>query len=277
MSIPTARPWRTLPLVATALLAACAPDAPSTALAPAVERPNLGAATAARPAPPTLYTAIFVGLSDYLAGSLRGRPNTHYMVKFYGDQSTCAVGSDGATGVGSVDVVTDASGNATVGAVISAAGFGAITATATDPEGQTSVLSNCVEFIVSGGGAVADVKPDVISVRGTAVVTAALLSGGGFDATRVHPSLVKLYVYNAPRMSDPVSVVQRGGTYNAFVRDLNGDLVPDLGVSFSMVDLRAAGLSPTSVLSLGVALDLPHFGLTSVVGASDPVLPRIVP
>jgi hypothetical protein len=125
-----------------------------------------------------------------------------------------------------------------------------------------------------------------VSVSGTLAVTAVLLSeyfesGGevlGFDARTVHPALVSLLVRAGPAGSGQwVAVTQRGGVHSTFQRDVDGDGDIDVGFSFTMADLRRAGLTTASVLDLGVRYPLPDGTRVPRIVARDPSPPRFVP
>jgi hypothetical protein len=84
------------------------------------------------------------GATTHLAGTLNSTPNTIFTIDFYDNTSPNAAGFvEGERYLGSIVVTTDASGNATFDVTLPVAtALGElITATATDPEGNTSEFS----------------------------------------------------------------------------------------------------------------------------------------
>lgn len=90
------------------------------------------------------------GTQTAITGTLNSTPNTTFSVHFYSNSTCDSSGNgEGASpfGPGSIGVTTDASGNGTF-AVTTAIGLAAgqvITATATDPNSNTSEFSACVQ------------------------------------------------------------------------------------------------------------------------------------
>jgi hypothetical protein len=84
-----------------------------------------------------------------VTGTLNSTPSTTFRVEFFANDALDASGhGEGQTYLGFADVTTDASGDAAIAAVLGSAGVAAgdfITATATDPDGNTSEFSAGVE------------------------------------------------------------------------------------------------------------------------------------
>lgn len=97
---------------------------------------------------PTIKSAVSSGVSLTLKGSLNSRPNTRYTLEFFRNPSCDntfghAVG-EGKQYLGSANVTTNGSGNATFTVTINQAlTIGVVTATATDSAGNTSEFSYC--------------------------------------------------------------------------------------------------------------------------------------
>jgi RHS repeat-associated protein/CSLREA domain-containing protein len=93
------------------------------------------------------------GVSTTVEGSLNSTPNTSFRLEFFANIACDPSGNgEGESYLGSQDVVTDASGNAGFSATLPAgvSGGASVSATATDPGGNTSEFSACRES-TSGG------------------------------------------------------------------------------------------------------------------------------
>jgi CSLREA domain-containing protein len=102
---------------------------------------------------PVLTSATSTASATTIIGSLDSTPNTAFRLEFFSNRACNPSGfGEGETFLGSVSVGTDAGGNAPFSATVPAAVAGgeAITATATDPGGNTSEFSACIA--VGGGG-----------------------------------------------------------------------------------------------------------------------------
>jgi len=96
---------------------------------------------------PVLTSASSPGSTTIVQGSLSSAPSTLFKVDFFWSSSCDASGQgEGENYLGTADVTTDGGGNASFTATLgSPSPLGSvITATATDPGGNTSELSNCV-------------------------------------------------------------------------------------------------------------------------------------
>jgi uncharacterized repeat protein (TIGR01451 family) len=97
---------------------------------------------------PVLTAAQSDGLATTVLGSLNSTPNTKFLIQYFISPTADMSGfGPGKTMVGSLQVFTDDDGNATLslpGLAPSMGGF--LTATATDPEGNTSEFSNSVRI-----------------------------------------------------------------------------------------------------------------------------------
>jgi hypothetical protein len=99
-----------------------------------------------------------------LSGTLNSTAATTYRIEFFANTTCDATGyGEGETFIGTIDLTTDADGNASFGPLTFPAVENTdITATATDPDGNTSEFSQCAgphdrlfasafEFSCSGG------------------------------------------------------------------------------------------------------------------------------
>lgn len=83
--------------------------------------------------------------STVIQGTLNSRPNTTYDLDFYSSAVCSSSSRQGQTYLGSASVVTDGSGDVQFNVNIPATAFGSfLTATATDPNGNTSEFSPCL-------------------------------------------------------------------------------------------------------------------------------------
>lgn len=117
---------------------------------------------------PVLSSAAAGWADTNVAGTLSSVASTTYRIDFYDSPSCDPSGyGEGSAWLGSTDVTTDGSGSAVVGySTISAAAPPQtyLTATATDPDGNTSEFSACQQV----SGAIADLQ--VTETAGTATV-----------------------------------------------------------------------------------------------------------
>jgi uncharacterized repeat protein (TIGR01451 family) len=101
---------------------------------------------------PALTSATSDVMSTTIQGTLNSTANTGFLIEFFANPSCDPSGfGEGQTLIGSINVLTDASCNAVINAVLpnSTPAGTVITATATDPSGNTSEFSQCVT--VAGG------------------------------------------------------------------------------------------------------------------------------
>ncbi len=128
---------------------------------------------------PVLSSAASGGSTTTISGTLNSTASTTFTIDFYSSQVCDASGrGEGQTFLGSTTISTDSSCsaniNATLAVVVPAGNI--LTATATDPNGNTSEFSNCTQALpppssvspVSGSGV----------YSGTATLIATLSSGG---------------------------------------------------------------------------------------------------
>ncbi|HEX8073006.1 MAG TPA: LamG-like jellyroll fold domain-containing protein [Pyrinomonadaceae bacterium] len=95
---------------------------------------------------PVLTSAVSAGGNTTVQGTLNSTPNTQFTVEFFSSPTCDAAGNgEGQTYLGAATVTTDASCVATINATLpSATSAGqVVTATATDPNGNTSEFSAC--------------------------------------------------------------------------------------------------------------------------------------
>jgi titin len=122
---------------------------------------------------PVLTSAVSSGATLAVSGTLESAPNTTFAVEFFSNSSCDSSGfGEGQSFLGTVSVTTDAAGRATFQANVPApSGAGFVTATATDPAGNTSEFSACRHLAV-GPSVPVPVSPVALAVL--AVLLAAL-------------------------------------------------------------------------------------------------------
>jgi hypothetical protein len=147
-----------------------------------------------------ITSAVTDGGSTAVQGTLNSAPNTTFRLELFSSTACDASGhGEGQTLVGATSLTTDGSGNAAFSVV---AGLSAVvTATATDPQGNTSEFSAC--FTASGGG-------------GGSVVPVALTGFSGSEQ-------VETYSPNFGRLNSPVTF--NGITYTSPGGQLWSDIV----------------------------------------------------
>ncbi len=88
---------------------------------------------------------VLTGVGGGVQGTFNSIPDTTFRIEFFGNVACDASGNgEGATFLGATTVGTDGAGNATI-PLFSAAAGQVVTATATDPSGNTSEFSACVQ------------------------------------------------------------------------------------------------------------------------------------
>jgi parallel beta-helix repeat protein len=90
---------------------------------------------------PVLTSATVANYQTTINGSLPSTPNTTFTLEFFGNNAASASQAQGERFLGSDSVTTDSNGNATFSFTFEAAFGNYVTATATDPDGNTSEFS----------------------------------------------------------------------------------------------------------------------------------------
>lgn len=99
---------------------------------------------------PVLTSASSTMLGTLVQGTLNSTANTNFLIEFFANTSCDPSGfGEGQTLIGSTNVSTDASCNAVINATLpnSVPAGSVITATATDPLGNTSEFSQCIPIV----------------------------------------------------------------------------------------------------------------------------------
>lgn len=138
---------------------------------------------------PVLSSATSVGGTTSIVGTLVSEPSTSYRIEFFASASCDASGNgEGEVYLGFVNVVTNVIGATDVNASLAASvsSTQSITATATDPSGNTSEFSACVSAQTTADVAVAITGvPNPVTPGGNIVYTITVTNAGPLTAANV--------------------------------------------------------------------------------------------
>jgi parallel beta-helix repeat protein len=133
---------------------------------------------------PVITSALSVGSSTMIQGSLNSTPNTTFQIDFYSNAALDPSGyGEGALFIGTTPVTTDQNGDATINVTLPIAlGIGrAVTATATDPNGNTSEFS--AGDVTSLAGNVQFSMASIRVIEDVGLLTVTVLRKGGSAGT----------------------------------------------------------------------------------------------
>jgi hypothetical protein len=187
---------------------------------------------------PVLSVAL-AGGTTRVTGTLNSSATTIFTLDFYASTVADPSGfGEGARYLGSAVVTTDSSGNARFDVTLAAATASSevVTATATDPDGNTSEFSPTV---LAGQQVAIDIKPDdpdnAINLGSNGLLPVAVLTTPDFDARTVDTSDLSRI-----RFGDVNGSLRVSPTRSALEDvDANGDV--DLVLFFSMPTIRNMG------------------------------------
>ncbi|HKR10428.1 MAG TPA: Calx-beta domain-containing protein [Pyrinomonadaceae bacterium] len=130
---------------------------------------------------PVITGAMSTGNSTTIQGSLKSTPNTTFQIDFYSNSAVDPLGhGEGAHFIGTTPVNTDGNGNATINVTfpVSLPAGRVVTATATDPNGNTSEFS-----AADSTGAIGSVhfsESSITTLEDVGVLTVTVQRTGGF-------------------------------------------------------------------------------------------------
>ncbi|MCM3903249.1 MAG: DUF4214 domain-containing protein, partial [Pyrinomonadaceae bacterium] len=132
---------------------------------------------------PALTSAVVFTSSTAVAGTLNSTANTAFRLEFFSNTSCDASGNgEGQTFLGAINVTTEAGGNVSFTiTTLPAIPIGRlITATATDPTGNTSEFSQCVQARAASSDLSINMfdSPDPVAVGSTLTYTITLTNAG---------------------------------------------------------------------------------------------------
>lgn len=192
---------------------------------------------------PSLTSPAVLNVTDLtVTGSVHGGNNVDLKIDFYGNHSCDASGSgEGETYLGSMDVTTDGSGNASFTATVPAdlSANDVVTATATDAGGNTSAFSACASITETSPpnqSPVANAGPDQTVPAGSLVT----LNGSGSSDPDNGPGSL---TFHWTQLSGPVVTLTGANTATpSFTASAPGSYVFTL-----VVNDGAADSAPDSV------------------------------
>jgi hypothetical protein len=213
-----------------------------------------------------LLSVALAGAATRILGALNSTANTTFTLDFYASPGADPSGfGEGARHLGSAVVTTDGSGNARFEVTLSGAVAAGevVTATATDPAGNTSEFSPAE---VAARPAAIDVMPgdtpNEINLGSNGAIPVAVLTTPDFDATAIDTSDLSRIRFGDVDGSARVSAVRSA------LEDVDRDGDLDLVLFFSTRSAREAGAltaGTTRVEVTGVTTDgLPFWGADSV-------------
>gem|GEM_PF-441485 len=187
---------------------------------------------------PVLTSANFAGGNTTIQGTLNSTASTQFNIQFFSNAACDPSGNgEGQTFIGSTVVTTDASGNATINTTLAAATTPgqAVTATATDPNGNTSEFSACQAVVMSiltvtntndsGAGSLRQAILDSNATAGVQTITFSIPGAGVHTVQPTSP----LPVITAPVVIDGTTqsgysgtpLVEIDGTNATFTNGIN--------------------------------------------------------
>ena len=177
-----------------------------------------------------LFTSVTTGATTHVQGVLHSKAGTTYDLDFYADACSNFPREflEGEEWIGTTQVTTDGSGDATFDAVlpVATAATARITATATDPNGNTSEFSQGLAFSASpASGPTAG--GTTVTLHGTDLASGLAVTVGGLPATAVNVSTATTATFKTPALgaglANDIAVVNADGTIGvllkAFVTD----------------------------------------------------------
>ncbi|MDA2927926.1 CSLREA domain-containing protein, partial [Acidobacteria bacterium AH-259-G07] len=181
-------------------------------------------------------------------GTLNSTPNTTFRLEFFATSACDPSGfGEGETFLGSTTATTDGSGNTNFTAIFFVPLGQLVTATATDPDNNTSEFSFCdVEVVALEVGV--DIKPpscpNPLDVKSGGLLPVVILGTIAFDVTQVDPASVRLAGV-APLRSSLEDVatpfepfIGKGDLFDC--TDLGPDGLQDLTLKFDKQQVLAA-------------------------------------
>lgn len=128
---------------------------------------------------PVITSATSSGGNTTIEGSLDSTADTTFRIEFFSSEACNSSGSgEGQTFLGSTDVTTDASCNASFSVTLATETIGIITATATDPAGNTSEFSHCTGASITAPTVLANISTRLLVGTGDDVLIGGFIIAG---------------------------------------------------------------------------------------------------
>ncbi|HEX6046526.1 MAG TPA: Calx-beta domain-containing protein, partial [Pyrinomonadaceae bacterium] len=199
---------------------------------------------------PLLTSVVSNGPSTTIQGTLNSTPNTTFRIDFYSNGACDPSGNGEGERVfaavnNETEVITDSNGNATINTILPVELLPGrvLTATATDPQGNTSEFSPCDVSLVAGSAEFSVSSRTVNEDVGSIVVT--VLRNGGTSGTLAVDYVTLDGTTTAGQDYTAVSgtlVFNEGETSKSFQIQINNDTTLEPDETF-MVFLNAPGAS----------------------------------
>ncbi len=206
-----------------------------------------------------VITSLTTGTTTVVTGRLSSTPNSSFTIDIYAQDGAAPVNPGSSIRyLGSVDVTTDASGNAIFDVLLDAETFAGelVSVTATDVNGNTSEFSDFnlvqvapfADLFTSEGGAQATFRI-VLAVQPTADVTVALTSSNTVEGT-VSPAE---FTFTPENWADPQVATITGVDDTVADGPISYTIITDPALS---ADVRFEGFNPDDVQVLNYDNDL---------------------
>ena len=179
-----------------------------------------------------LFTSVTTGATTHVQGVLHSKGSTVYDLDFYANACSNFPREflEGVTWIGTTQVTSDGNGDATFDATlpVSTAAGTRITATATDPLGNTSEFSQGLAFS-SSPAAGPPAAGTTLTIKGTDFAAGATVTVGGVAATNVNVSSATTLTAKTPALgaglANDIRVQNLDGTFGTLVKALVSDFL----------------------------------------------------
>ena len=213
---------------------------------------------------PVITSATTTGGATTIIGTLNSTANTTYRIEFFANNAVDPTGyGEGQSFAGSTNVTTDANGNASFNVnVPQIAGIQHVTATATDPNGNTSEFSGAIGQLLNIATRLRVQTGDNVLIGGFIIT--------GTDPKRVivrgiGPSLAQFF---PDFLADPTLELHDGSGTILATND-NWKTRPD--GSSQQAEIEATGIPPTNDLESALVRTLPanNAGYTAILRGTN--------
>jgi hypothetical protein len=177
-----------------------------------------------------LFTSVSTGATTHVAGVLHSKASTTYTLDFYANACSTFPREflEGETWIGTTQANTDGNGDAAFDVIlpVATAAGARITATATDPSGNTSEFSQGLAFSSSPASG-PPAGGTSVSITGTDLVTGLSVAVGGQPGTNVSVTSATHMSFHTPALSpgtaNDIVVTNPDGTFGTLVKGFVSD------------------------------------------------------